>query len=210
MLKVYGRANSINVRKVLWLLDELGLQYEREDWGRGFQPVTDPAFTAINPLSVVPAIDDDGFILSESNVILRYLAAKHQRTDLLPADIKQRALIERWMDWQLSDHSNSSRAAFIGGFVKTPIPGGEEAIKASLQQWPKTMRMIELQLETSGGYIAGPEFTLADIPIGLSAQRWFAVELPGLVRPDLPATNAYYERLSERPAFMAHGRNGTP
>jgi glutathione S-transferase len=210
MLKVYGRANSINVRKVLWLLDELGLQYEREDWGRGFQPVTDPAFTAINPFAVVPVIEDDGFILSESNVILRYLAAKHGRTDLLSADIKQRALIERWMDWQLADHSNSSRAAFLGGFVKAPLPGGEEAIKDSLQQWPKTMRMIELQLETSGGYIAGPEFTLADIPIGLSVHRWFAVELTELVRPDLPATSAYYERLSERPPFMAHGRNGTP
>jgi glutathione S-transferase len=210
MLKVYGRANSINVRKVLWLLDELGLHYEREDWGRGFQPVTDPAFTAINPLAVVPVIDDDGFVLSESNVILRYLAAKHGRTDLLPADGQQRAQIERWMDWQLSDHSNSSRGAFIGGFVKAAIPGGEEAIKASMQAWPTTMIMIERQLAGSGGYIAGPEFTLADIPIGLSVQRWFAVDLPGLVRPDLPATQAYYERLSERPAFMAHGRNGTP
>jgi glutathione S-transferase len=210
MLRIYGRANSINVRKVLWLLDELGLQYEREDWGRGFQPVTDPAFTAINPFAVVPAINDDGFVLSESNVILRYLAAKHGRTDLLPTDIRQRALIERWMDWQIADHSNASRAAFIGGVFKAPVAGGDDAIKASLQQWPKTMVMIERQLESSGGHIAGPEFTLADIPIGLSVNRWFAVDLPDLVRPDLPATSAYYERLSERPAFMAHGRNGTP
>jgi len=210
MLKLYGRANSINVRKVLWLLDELGLQYEREDWGRGFKPVSDPEFTAINPFSVVPAINDDGFVLSESNVILRYLAAKHGRTDLLPADIRQRALVERWMDWQAADLINALRAAFMGGFLKAPVPGGEDAINASLREWPKKIVMIERQLETSGGYIAGPNFTLADIPVGLSVHRWFAVDLPALQRPDLPASSAYYERLSERPAFMAHGRNGLP
>ncbi len=210
MLKLYGRANSINVRKVLWLLDELGLQYEREDWGRGFKPVSDPEFTAINPFSVVPAISDDGFVLSESNVILRYLAAKHARTDLLPADVGQRALVERWMDWQAADYMSAMRAAFMGGFLKVPIPGGEEAINASLQEWPKKMVMIERQLEASGGYIAGPDFTVADIPIGLSVHRWFAVDLPALQRPHLPASSAYYERLSERPAFMAHGRNGLP
>ncbi|HKJ62976.1 MAG TPA: glutathione S-transferase family protein [Hyphomicrobiales bacterium] len=210
MLKLYGRANSINVRKVLWLLDELGLQYEREDWGRGFKPVSDPEFTAINPFSVVPAINDDGFVLSESNVILRYLAAKHGRTDLLPADIRQRALVERWMDWQAADLINALRAAFMGGFLKAPVPGSEDAINASLREWPKKIVMIERQLETSGGYIAGPNFTLADIPVGLSVHRWFAVDLPALQRPDLPASSAYYERLSERPAFMAHGRNGLP
>ncbi|MBX2806101.1 MAG: glutathione S-transferase N-terminal domain-containing protein [Hyphomicrobiales bacterium] len=210
MLKVYGRANSINVRKVLWLLDELELPYEREDWGRGFQPVSDPAFTAINPLAVIPAIDDDGFILSESNVILRYLAAKHERTDLLPTEIKQRAIVERWMDWQVAEQSTASRAAFIGGFIKAPIPGGEDVIRASLEQWPQTMLMIEQQLQGSGGHIAGPKFTLADIPIGLSVQRWFAIELPELKRPDLPATRAYYERLSARSPYMTHGRNGMP
>jgi glutathione S-transferase len=210
MLKIYGRADSINVRKVLWLADELGLQYEREDWGRGFQPVTDPAFTAINPFAVVPAINDDGFVLSESHAILRYLAAKHGRTDLLPADIKQRALIERWMDWQATEHSNACRPAMMGGVFKVAVPGGEDAVRASLQQWPKVMMMIERQLESSGGHIAGPAFTLADIPIGLSVNRWFAADLPALQRPDLPATSAYYERLSERSAFMTHGRNGTP
>ena len=98
MLKVYGRANSINVRRVLWMLDELGLKYEREDWGRGFKPTDSPEFRTINPVGVVPVIDDDGFRLRESNSIVRYLADKHARADLYPKDLRQRATIESWME----------------------------------------------------------------------------------------------------------------
>ena len=94
MLKVYGRANSINVRKVLWMLDELGLKYEREDWGRGFRPTDDPVFRKINPVGVVPVIDDGDFRLRESNTIVRYLADKHGRADLYAKDPQQRATIE--------------------------------------------------------------------------------------------------------------------
>jgi glutathione S-transferase len=209
MLKIYGRANSINVRKVLWTVDEIGIPYEREDWGRGFEPLTNPAFLAINALALIPAIDDDGFVLSESNTVIRYLAAKHGRTDLLPADIKERASVERWMDWQAVDLTNALRAAFLGLVAKSPVPGGDDAIQASLREWPKKMRMVEEQLKKAGGYIAGPRFTLADVPIGLTVNRWFAAPIP-LERPDLPAVADYYERLSQRPAFMAHGRNGTP
>ncbi len=209
MLKIYGRANSINVRKVLWTVDEIGIPYEREDWGRGYQPLTNPAFLAINALALIPAIDDDGFVLSESNTIIRYLAAKEGRTDLLPTDLKERANVERWMDWQAIDMMNATRAAFLGLVAKALVPGGDDAIQASLKDWPKKMQLVEDQLKKTGGYIAGPSFTLADVAIGLSVNRWFASPLP-LERQDLPAVADYYERLSQRPAFMAHGRNGQP
>lgn len=209
MLKIYGRANSINVRKVLWTVDELGIPYEREDWGRGYEPLTNPAFLAVNALALIPAIDDDGFVLSESNTISRYLAAKHGRTDLLPAEPKERAMVERWMDWQAIDLTNATRAAFLGLIAKAPLPGGEEVIQASLREWPKKMAMVEDQLKKTGADIAGPSFTLADVAVGLSVNRWFASALP-IERPYLPAVADYYERLSERPAFMAHGRNGQP
>lgn len=210
MLKIYGRANSINVRKVLWAADEIGINYQREDWGRGFQPLTNPSFLAVNAFAQIPAIDDDGFVLSESNTIIRYLAAKHGRTDLLPADPKERAVVERWMDWQATELTNAWRGAFLGLVAKAPIPGGEEVIQASLKEWPAKMLIIEDQLKKTGGYIVGPSFTLADIPIGLTVHRWFASPLPMMERPDMPATAAYYERLSQWPAFMAHGRNGLP
>lgn len=209
MLKIYGRANSINVRKVLWTVDEIGIPYEREDWGRGFQPLTNPAFLAVNELALIPAIDDDGFLLSESNTVIRYLAAKHGRTDLLPADPQGRAIVERWMDWQAIDLFNALRNAFIGLVVKAPVPGGDEAIQASLKAWPAQMEKVESQLKKTGAYITGADFTLADISMGLAVNRWFATDLP-IERPELPATSAYYDLLSQRPAFMAHGRNGTP
>ncbi len=210
MLKIYGRANSINVRKVLWLAEELGLAYEREDWGRGFRPLSDPEFAAMNPLRLIPAIDDDGFQMSESNATLRYLAGKHGAEALFPSDLRARAQIDRWMDWQATELTSAWRGAFLGGVMKLSIPGGEAVIKASMQEWPRKMLMIEQQLASTGGHIAGPAFTLADIPIGLIVHRWYASDLPEMERPDMPATAAYYDRLSGRPPFMAHGRNGMP
>jgi len=209
MLKIYGRANSINVRKVLWTVDELSIPYEREDWGRGYQPVTNPAFLALNEFALVPAIDDDGFVLSESNAIIRYLAAKHGRDDLLPADIKDRAIVERWMDWQISNLYAALRPAVQGLMFKMALPGGQDAIEASLNEWVKEMQPIEDQLRRTGAYIIGDIFTLADVCIGLTVNRWYAMDLP-IERPDFPAMAAYYDRLSERPAFLAHGRNGLP
>ena len=210
MLKIYGRANSINVRKVLWAADEIGVAYSLDaNWGRGYKPLSEPEFLALNPLGLIPVIDDDGFILSESNTIARYLAAKQGRTDLLPADPKGRAEVERWMDWQSSDLTMSWRGAFLGLVAKVSLPGGDEVIQASLRDWPNKMKSIEARLAETSAYMAGPGFTLADIPIGLSVHRWFAAEVP-IERPDLPATRAYYERLSERLPFMTHVRNGLP
>jgi glutathione S-transferase len=208
MLKIYGRANSINVRKVLWTADEIGIPFEREDWGRGFRPVSDPAFQALNPLSVVPAIDDDGFILSESNTIARYLAAKHGRADLLPADPQGRAVVERWMDWQSQDFNNSYRAAFQAIVFQSPPPGGQQAVDAALAEWPKQIALVEDQLRRTGAYIAGPTFTLADVAIGLAINRWFMT--PTGEKPVFPAVAAYYDLLAERPGYQKHGRNGLP
>lgn len=208
MLKIYGRANSINVRKVLWTVDEIGLAYEREDWGRGVRPLSDPQFLAINPFGLIPVIDDDGFVLGESHAIIRYLAATTSRDDLLPADPKERAIIESWMDWQGTEVSSAHRAAVLSKVFNITLPGGQEVVEASLTEWPKRMAVIEAQLKKTGAYITGPQFTLADICIGLTVNRWFAT--PTGEKPDFPAMSAYYDRLAERPAYRRHGRNGTP
>jgi glutathione S-transferase len=208
MLKVYGRANSINVRKVLWTLEEIGVQYEREDWGRGFRPLNDPEFLSINPFGLVPAVDDDGFILSESHAIARYLAAKHGRDDLLPPDLQMRGTVESWMEWQGTEVANAHRAVVTAYVFKLQQPGGQEAIDASLAAWPKKMAVIENQLAKTGAYITGPAFTLADICIGLTVNRWFMT--PTGTKPDFPAMAAYYDLLNERPGYQKHGRNGTP
>lgn len=206
MLIIHGRASSINVRKVLWTCEELGIPFERQDWGRGFRPTSSPEFLAMNPFGLVPVIEDDGFFLAESHAIMRYLCEKHGRADLLPADLQKRAITEMWMEWQGTEVSNAHRAAVLALVFKLDVPGGQAAIDASLAKWPRKIAVIEKQLEKTGAHITGPEFTLADICIGLTVNRWYGT--PTGEKPDFPATMAYYDRLTERPGFQKHGRNG--
>ena len=98
MLRIWGRRNSINVQKVLWCCGELGLDYERIDAGGVFGLTRDPEYLALNPNGLVPTISDDGFVLWESNAIVRYLAARHGSGTLWPEDLRERADAERWMD----------------------------------------------------------------------------------------------------------------
>jgi glutathione S-transferase len=209
MLTLYGHPKSINVRKVLWLCAELDLEYVREDRGGygQFGSVDAPEFRALNPVGMIPVIDDGGVIVWESNTILRYLAVKAGRTDLLPADPAGRARIEQWMDWQASDFNNTWRACFMGLVRQNPAFSAE-AIATSLQQFNAAVGIVDTQLARNGGYIAGDSFTLADIPIGLAVHRWHAV--PMTERPGYSHVAAYYDRLNERPGYRAHGRNGIP
>jgi glutathione S-transferase len=205
MLRVYGRANSINVRKVLWMLEELGLAYEREDWGRGFRPTDDPVFQKINPVGVVPVIDDGDFRLRESNTIVRYLADKHSRADLFPKDLKERATIESWMDWASTEFASGMRPVFHGLIVKNPAFANQ--VEAGAKEWARQMAILEAHLAESRPFVMGNSFTIADIPVGLVVNRWFSIPFQ---KPEFKAVAAYYDRLAERPAYRAHGRNGTP
>jgi glutathione S-transferase len=206
MLKIFGRANSINVRKVLWICDELGILYTREDWGRGFRAVSEPTFQGLNPRRVVPAIDDDGVILAESNTIVRYLAEKHGRDDLFPKAPAQRFPIEAWMDWASTDLYWGVRPVFQSHAIK-PSPVSPETVADGLKDWTLRMHILDDILQSTSGHLAGEAFTIADIPTGLIVNRWFMLPI---TKPDLPAVSAYYERLSMRPAYLTHGRNGTP
>jgi glutathione S-transferase len=213
MLKVYGRANSINVRKVLWMLGELGVPYEREDWGRGFRPTADPVFRAINPVGVVPVIDDGdpasgsgvSFRLRESNTIVRYLADKHERADLYPKDPQQRATVESWMDWASTEFANGMRPVFHALVVKNPAYAG--MVESGAKEWAGQMQVLDDHLAKAGPYVMGEAFTVGDIPVGLVVNRWYSVDFP---KPEFKAVAAYYDRLAERPPYRAHGRNGTP
>lgn len=207
MLRIYGRANSINVRKVLWMCDEVGETYEREDWGRGYKPTSDPAFQRVSPFGVVPVIDDNGFILRESNTIVRYLATKHGRADLYPTALQARAALEAWMDWAATDIYTFIRPVFLGKVVKQPAFSDPKVIEAGQTDWNRQMEILEAHLAATGPYITGAQFTIADIPVGLIVNRWKAIEFD---KPNLKAVAAYYDRLADRPGYRAHGRNGTP
>ena len=207
MLKIYGYAGSINVRKVLWACEELGLPFEREEWGGGSRSTSEPAFRALNPVGMVPVIDDAGTIVWESNVIVRYLATRHGRTDLLPSDPLQRAHVEQWMDWQASDFNNSWRVPFQALVRRNPDFQDAKAIEKSAQLFANMVGIVDAQLGRTGAYIAGENFTVADIAIGLSIHRWFSTPIS---RPTYINVDRYYARLLERSGFRRYGRDGGP
>lgn len=211
MLKLLGKSPSINVRKVQWLCCELGLAYDHEEWGVGYRPTQKPAFLALNPNAMVPVLIDKDFVLWESNTICRYLASRERRLDLLPAAPRQRALVEQWMDWQATEFNNSWRYAFMGLVRKSAEHQDPHACAAGVANWNRHMQILEGQLERTAAYVAGLDFTLADIVIGLSAQRWLVAPIEQCApRPDLPAVRAYRETLLKRPGFRKHGANGEP
>jgi glutathione S-transferase len=120
MLRILGKRQSINVRKVLWTCDEIGLSYTQEEWGSGTRMTSEPEFRALNPKALVPVIVDDGAVLTESNTIVRYLARKYGRDDLLPADPLTRARVEEMMDWQATELNWSWRIVFQATVRKIP------------------------------------------------------------------------------------------
>lgn len=207
MLKILGKSPSINVRKVLWLCEELGLAYEQEHYGKGFQATDTESFRALNPNALVPVIIDGDFVLWESNTICRYLAGREQRHDLLPTMPRSRAQVEQWMDWQATDLNHSWRYAFLGLLRESPGHQDPALIAASVAEWNRHMRMADQQLAHTGAYMAGGSFTLADILMGLSTHRWL---MSPIERPELPAVTAYYQRLRERPGFRRYATPELP
>lgn len=207
MLRILGKASSINVRKVLWTCAELQLPFDREDWGSGFQATHTPEFLALNPCAMVPVIQDGDFTLWESNTIIRYLVANYPCADLYPTEPRARARVDQWIDWQASELNRSWSYAFTSLVRRSPDYQDSAALARGIEQWSKNMDILNRQLEKTGAYVSGERFSLADIPIGLSVNRWF--ETP-LGHPDYPAVRTYYERLSQREGFRLYGRNGTP
>ncbi len=196
MMIIYGRANSSNVRKVLWLAEELGLPYDRRDYGRGYTPVDTPEFKALNPNAKVPVMEEDGFILSESHAILRYLAARHG-PEWYPADLQARAICDQWLDWMVIEFQEPVRKLFFSLHVN---PGSNtEQVPQAEAQAARAANILEGQLHATGAYIAGPAPTIADCSIGMMVHRWYTLDVQ---RPDVPAVAAYYERLKARPAYQ--------
>ena len=207
MLKIYGRPNSLNVRKVLWMCGEIGIAFEREDWGRDFRPTNEPEFVTVSNFGVVPVIDDSGFILRESNTIVRYLATKHGRTDLYPADLKTRALVEQWMDYGSTDMGTGMRSVFQGKFLGLAPWNDAKVVAHGIAEWNRQFGRLEKHFAAGNAYMTGAHFTVGDIPIGVMVNRWCVLDFE---KPELPAVRAYFARLSERPAYRQHVANGVP
>ncbi|WP_447935961.1 glutathione S-transferase family protein [Stenotrophomonas lactitubi] len=199
MFVLYGKPTSINVRKVLWLCAELDLPLTHD-------PTPAPDLLAtLNPNRQVPVLRDGDFVLWESNSICRYLAARQGRADLLPALAQDRAKVEQWMDWQATDLNSAWRHVFMARVRQHPDFADDGRAEASLTHWNHLMNVLDHQLAASNAYVAGGTFTLADIVLGLSAQRWRST--PGN-KPVLPHVEAWFERLRQQPGFTAYVDNG--
>lgn len=198
MLEIWGRDNAANVRKVVWGCEELGLAYRRIDIGGRFGGARDPDYLALNPNGLVPTIRDGDFVLWESHAILRYLAAGPGGRALYPEESKARGLVDQWLDWQAIH-----QAATVRDFGKlfrpgAPTPAGE-VLAAARSGIEGVFALLEAEL-TKRPYIAGEQFTLADIPIALGAARWFGLPVE---RPALPAVTAWFEKVTARPPYRA-------
>ena len=201
MLRILGRASSINVRKVLWLCGELDIEFEREDWGRGFRSTDDPEFRAVNPIGLIPAVIDGEAVLRESNTILRYLASKYGPETIYPTDLAARAHVEQWMDWVAYETSISLRGAFLGGQLNEPPWNNPWFIEQGRKQITREIGQLDEHLRVTGPYVTGQNFTIGDIPVGVVVNRWFHLDFH---RPRYLAVEDYYALLDEREAFRQH------
>ncbi|HTQ77752.1 MAG TPA: glutathione S-transferase [Burkholderiales bacterium] len=196
MLKIWGRVNSVNVKKALWCLEELKLPYQRVDAGMQFGVVDTPEYRRLNPNGLVPTIDDDGFVLWESHTIVRYLSMKHGRGTLWPADDRTWAEASKWMDWAFTFLA-SMRPVFWN-LVRTPPEKRDmAAVEDGRKKCAQLAGMLDAAL-SGRRYVAGDGFTMGDIPVGCHMHLW--LRLP-LERPRHPNLEGWFARLLERPAY---------
>jgi glutathione S-transferase len=197
MLKIWGRANSINVQKVLWCCGELGLQYDRIDAGNEFGVTKTPEYRALNPNALVPTIEDGDFQLWESNVIVRYLAQKSQDNRLCPADITTRFGAERWMDWQATVFWPALRPLFIELIRTPPANRDASAIARGESLSLAAARILDARL-SDRTFLAGGSFSMGDIPAATTVHRWYALNIH---HPELPNLQRWYQLMTQRQPF---------
>jgi len=200
MLKVWGRRSSANVQKVMWLMGELQLPHEHVPAGGPYGVVSEPRFRAMNPNGLVPVIEDDGLIMWESNAILRYLAATYGKDKFWSDDPKKRAPVEQWIEWGGTTFQPNMIGLFVNHWRTPEHQRNPNAIRNFQQRGDNNLRLLEAELGKRA-YLAGNDFTLADIASGTHLYRYYTM---GTAFPRLPNVEAWYKRLQDRPAYREH------
>ena len=202
MLKLWGRVTSSNVMKVLFLLDELGLPYERVDAGGTFGRTATAEYRAMQPVGLVPALEDGDFKLFESNAILRYIVNAHApEAAVYPTAPRARGVIDAWLDFQQTTLGPPHTVFFIGLVRTPPTQRDGAAIDKAVRDAAALWTILDARIARLG-WIATDDFSLADIAFGVHVHRWYGLDLPG--RPDLPHLRAWYDKLLTRPAYARH------
>ena len=200
-LQIWGRANSVNVQKVLWCCRECDAPFARTDAGMQFGRTQDADYLAMNPNGRIPTLVDGDFVLWESNAIMRYIVLTHADigSSLYPVDARSRARIERWLDWTLSTLQPVERPLFWGLVRIPPAERDMQAMQKAADEAAVQWRIVDRQLAGSE-FMSGTGFGLADVAIGTYARRWFGVE--GVTRPALPQLERWFAQISTRPGFQ--------
>ena len=200
MLKVWGRNTSGNVQKVMWAIGELGLEHERIDVGRSYGGLDTPQYGILNPNRRIPTLQDGEVVLWESNVIVRYLAAKFGAGRLWPQDPAVRGVADQWMDWQQTTLLPDMRTVFWGLVRTAPEKRDQPAINAAVNNLKEIWSRLDAHLRNRL-FVAGGSLTMGDIPVGTMCYRYHAL---GVERAPLPHLEAWYQRLTARDAFRTH------
>lgn len=200
MRTIYGRPNSQHTQKVLWASAELQLDFGFVHTGRVSTGDLDPNYRRLNPNGLVPTLVEDEFVLWESNTIIRYLAGRYGAGAFIPDDLRGRALGERWMDWQATTLNDAFRPVFRPLVEGPPEARDLAVLKPAVDKLNDTIAVLDRHL-ADRLYVAGDRFTVCDIPVGVHAYRYFTLAIP---RRPLPALEAWYGRLTRRPAYRQH------
>lgn len=200
MLKIWGRLNSINVMKVMWCVEEIGIEHERVDAGMAYGVVDQDFYGKLNPNRRVPAIKDDGLVLWESNVIVRYLCARYAPGTLSPEDPGERALADQWMDWQQTTVHPDITFIFWAVVRNLAANKDPEKLAGAASRLAKSWKVVDEHLDGQA-FMCGDRLTMADIPLGTAAWRWYNMNTE---RPALPNVEAWHDRLKERPGFQKY------
>ncbi len=201
MITVYGRATSSNVQTVMWAIGELGLRFERLDYGHSFGGVDTPEYLSMNPNGLVPVLRDGDLVLWESRAILRFLGARYGSAPFWPEDPVARAPVDMWAEWGKTTLERHLNGPIFWTMVRTPAARRDpDALTAAIAQFESDLDILGAQIG-DGPWVLGPDFTAADIGVGHLLYRWFTLPIE---RRDRPVLEGYYARLSDRPAFAEH------
>jgi glutathione S-transferase len=201
MLTIWGRRSSFNLQKVMWLVDELGIEHRHIEAGGAFGGLDTPEFRAMNPHGKVPVIDDGGTIVWESHSILRYLAARYGKPAFWNDDPAERSRADRWMDWAQATLQPDFLVGVFWGFYRTPEPQRDlAAIRTKVARCTAHFRLLN-DILADRPFLGGDSLSLADIPAGTALYRYYGLEIE---RPSVPHVEAWYERLTRRPAYRKH------
>jgi glutathione S-transferase len=185
----------------MWTVGELGLQHERVDLGGDFGGLDTPEYGAMNPNRLVPTLDDNGFILWESNAIVRHLAQSYGRGTLSPDDEQSYARADSWMDWSLTTLYGDIILICFLQFVRTPAKDRNvAAVEAATRRIGDKLAILDQHMARRQ-FIVGERLSIADIAVGTLMYRYY--NLP-LTRRALPNVDAWYRRLTERSAYQTH------